>query len=653
MAKVKQIEFTPEFEKILTEAKEPRGVVLGRQPLRSVIQNSNANNKKKFLEILDRVPDLGKLSLNDFMADDKTKASMAILTKAMSRDEISAGDFKTFRGPMKNLLEQIGITAQGTTNPFMAQMKKVVAPAELKKLDAVESGENRLIPTRFSKETYAAVKDVGAKLKAKDTNVHLQYVLHLLGGYRPSDFKNLKLENINFTTGLVSNLDFKTDIGTEIKLAYFPRPQLDAIKSYLLNEGYQFDEERGKVIGKGKLFKNHEANSKVINDELKKTGIKNDYYQEKSKGIITKDFSVYDFRRLKETHLTNKGILPDDPIRKTLTWRAASGVVEKYTAGTDIGGALEDANAKSNATFILLGKQAGGDLTLAQYMSELGVDSKNIGGYTKRLKVLQSDLIKLPPDKLDFAEKNLGPMINTLPKEELSLSMEVAEINENAVSNYRQLAEAKVKTETLTEEVKQDDLTIKKAQNIPAVQQAQADLAAAKTKKKATDLAELANKGKNALDWITNNLGKPIKKAIVGGIGVELARQFIDKPLETGTAIASELLLERGLGAGPAFGVTAALQSSPAGEGSDIVRDTEQARFLQNMQNVVQADTNIQTDEAPRPQALNIIEQDTNIGNKMGTFGRTPDVSPGFVTPPSKSDLADETQRQQNFMGVN
>jgi len=653
MAKVKQIEFTPEFEKILTEAEEPRGVVLGRQPLRSVIQNSNANNKKKFLEILDRVPDLGKLSLNDFMADDKTKASMAILTKAMSRDEISAGDFKTFRGPMKNLLEQIGITAQGTTNPFMAQMKKVVAPAELKKLDAVESGENRLIPTRFSKETYAAVKDVGAKLKAKDTNVHLQYVLHLLGGYRPSDFKNLKLENINFTTGLVSNLDFKTDIGTEIKLAYFPRPQLDAIKSYLLNEGYQFDEERGKVIGKGKLFKNHEANSKVINDELKKTGIKNDYYQEKSKGIITKDFSVYDFRRLKETHLTNKGILPDDPIRKTLTWRAASGVVEKYTAGTDIGGALEDANAKSNATFILLGKQAGGDLTLAQYMSELGVDSKNIGGYTKRLKVLQSDLIKLPPDKLDFAEKNLGPMINTLPKEELSLSMEVTEINENAVSNYRQLAEAKVKTETLTEEVKQDDLTIKKAQNIPAVQQAQADLAAAKTKKKATDLAELANKGKNALDWITNNLGKPIKKAIVGGIGVELARQFIDKPLETGTAIASELLLERGLGAGPAFGVTAALQSSPAGEGSDIVRDTEQARFLQNMQNVVQADTNIQTDEAPRPQALNIIEQDTNIGNKMGTFGRTPDVSPGFVTPPSKSDLADETQRQQNFMGVN
>ena len=37
--------------------------------------------------------------------------------------------------------------------------------------------------------------------------------------------------------------------------------------------------------------------------------------------------------------------------------------------------------------------------------------------------------------------------------------------------------------------------------------------------------------------------------------------------------------------------------------------------------------------------------------SKIGTFGRTPDVSPGFATPPSRSDLADETKRQQNFLG--
>jgi hypothetical protein len=63
--------------------------------------------------------------------------------------------------------------------------------------------------------------------------------------------------------------------------------------------------------------------------------------------------------------------------------------------------------------------------------------------------------------------------------------------------------------------------------------------------------------------------------------------------------------------------------------------------------------SNLQPKGTGETQALNIIEQDTNIGNKMSTFGRTPDVSPGFVTPPSRSDLADETQRQQNFLGVN
>jgi len=62
--------------------------------------------------------------------------------------------------------------------------------------------------------------------------------------------------------------------------------------------------------------------------------------------------------------------------------------------------------------------------------------------------------------------------------------------------------------------------------------------------------------------------------------------------------------------------------------------------------------SSLQPTQTNQSQALNIIEQDTNIGSRMSTFGRTPDVSPGFVTPPSRSELSDETQRQQNFMGV-
>ena len=62
--------------------------------------------------------------------------------------------------------------------------------------------------------------------------------------------------------------------------------------------------------------------------------------------------------------------------------------------------------------------------------------------------------------------------------------------------------------------------------------------------------------------------------------------------------------------------------------------------------------TNIQTDATPEAQPLDITKQNTNVGNKMSTFGRTANVSPGFVTPPSRQDLNVETERQQNFLGA-
>ncbi len=702
MPKAKQIEFTKEFEKILTDAKEPRGVVLGRQPIRSVIQNSNANKKADFLKILDRVPELGKLTINDFMTDDKTKQSMNLLTQAMKENKISKGDLKTFRGPMKNLLEQMGITAQGTTNPFTAQMKKVIAPAELKNLDALETGDSRLIPTKFSIKTYEAVKDVGATLKQIDPNVHLQYVLHLLGGYRPSDFKNLRLENIDFTTGLVSNLDFKTDDNVTIKLAYFPRPQLDAIKGYLLNQGYEFNEEGDKVKGKGLLFKNYKSNSEAINSELKKTGIKNEYYQESSKGIITKDLTVYDFRRLKETHLTNKGLLPDDPRRKTLTWRAASGVVEKYTAGADIGGELEDYNAKSNATLVLLGKQTGGSLTLAQYMSEIGVDSENIGGYTKRLKVLQSDLIRLPADKLEYAEKSVGPLLTTLPKDQFALSMEATEIDKNAADNFKKLAATNLETRQVEADTKLGKALQQKAQDIDKTRAAREQLAQASAEEKKVKKQDKINSGKALLNEMLEDSLTSAKKIydkagniisdnsgklgiFLTGLGVtgmadEFAADFMKYKSQgrsdtiAGIGAGAETLRDVAVAGGTrAVTMLPDMIFRPANvqqvDGVPPGEFSPEEKALQNMQGVFQRDTEMVTDETPsaetsdmpritiRPGTVtmpdgSIKSFDDASRSKIGTFGRTPDVSPGFVTPPSKSELADETQRQQNFLGV-
>ena len=84
---------------------------------------------------------------------------------------------------------------------------------------------------------------------------------------------------------------------------------------------------------------------------------------------------------------------------------------------------------------------------------------------------------------------------------------------------------------------------------------------------------------RNGIDFdnLIKNFGKKTTKVLVGALAVETARQFVEAPLETGQAIATEVGVEgaarmAGLAAAPAagiaMGVTTALQTTPAGEGS-------------------------------------------------------------------------------------
>ena len=84
---------------------------------------------------------------------------------------------------------------------------------------------------------------------------------------------------------------------------------------------------------------------------------------------------------------------------------------------------------------------------------------------------------------------------------------------------------------------------------------------------------------RNGIDFdnLIKNFGKKTLKVIAGATLVETARQFVQAPLETGQAIATEVGVEgaarmAGLAAAPAagiaMGVTTAFQTTPAGEGS-------------------------------------------------------------------------------------
>ena len=81
---------------------------------------------------------------------------------------------------------------------------------------------------------------------------------------------------------------------------------------------------------------------------------------------------------------------------------------------------------------------------------------------------------------------------------------------------------------------------------------------------------ELSDKAKSAFDKAWDVLSDKGVKVLAGALGVETVRQLVQDPIGAGTAMASELLLEKGLGTGPGAAVGFAMQSSPAGAGSEL-----------------------------------------------------------------------------------
>ena len=82
---------------------------------------------------------------------------------------------------------------------------------------------------------------------------------------------------------------------------------------------------------------------------------------------------------------------------------------------------------------------------------------------------------------------------------------------------------------------------------------------------------ELSDKAKSAFDKAWDALSSDTAKKAFTGLAVgELARQIIDNPAQAAQDVATELLLERGLGMGPGAAVGFAMQSSPARAGSEL-----------------------------------------------------------------------------------
>tara|TARA_R100001509_G_scaffold138501_2_gene92715 strand:- start:361 stop:2262 length:1902 start_codon:yes stop_codon:yes gene_type:complete len=631
------VTFNEQLEKLLASKEGVRSDKVATTPLKDLV--ANQVGRKDTQVVLGTLERAGLLNTTIREINENTETKEKFGRFFESQADTSAAT-KTIKA-LKGLFEESGYQAAGTRNPVRSLISSVIGTAATK--EKLPTDPVRKVPSPYPFDTYVKLKEVVTGLLNNQDKAQrlagVQLAMHVIGGYRPSDFKTLKIENINFSNGIVTGLMIKDRGKVSEKAGYFPK----IIRDIILKE---VGDPTGKT---GLVFPTN--NETIINDALKKANIPTEYT---TAGKISKGvFTLEDTRKLNETHLTTLDYKETDDTRLAATLRANKTTIGQYVSTGAKARAIEELFVKSSTPHVAFS----GTTSHAQYLSDIGVEPSNI---VKRYKVVNDVIDMFPLDRVeDFQEKypNLayedGSKVITSTLSEVNrgnaklyqeaVGSELAKRKDVADIAFAETAEEAEKARLKTQDIKKQ----------------------VKAEKKATDLVELKNKGKNALDWITNNLGKPIKKGLIGALGVETARQFIQDPVGTGAAMASDLLLERGLGTGPGAFASFAMQSSPAGEGADVVRETgrtqvgqpipqrqmgmesESANFLNQMQN------NLQSQGTGKTQALNIIEQDTNIGNKMGTFGRTPDVSPGFVTPPSRSDLADETQRQQNFMGVN
>lgn len=71
-----------------------------------------------------------------------------------------------------------------------------------------------------------------------------------------------------------------------------------------------------------------------------------------------------------------------------------------------------------------------------------------------------------------------------------------------------------------------------------------------------------------------------LKGVGIAGLGLATVKQIVENPVQAAQDIGTELLLEKGLGMGPGAAVGFAMQSSPAGEGSELRPTDPSAEYI-------------------------------------------------------------------------
>jgi len=351
--------FNKEFEDMLAASPDGRPQTINNTTLRDLFANRSLDETKSMDQ--SKINAATKFFETSGMLD-MTPAEVAADPVAFSKlmqgegyQKLGKSQATKAQAFLSGILEDAGHGPSWPSRTLKSQLGKDVAQ------ETFDFKVTRATVKEFPDDVFTKLKSSAIALKnAGDKEASAQLIMHMLGGYRPEDLAGINIEDINFKTGVVDNIEIKDAGKTTIKKAVFAPPILDAIKMHVGDRKA------------GLLFENPQANSARINKVFDQVfGPEYLTVTSEKKGKRQEPMRVKKLRNLNESILS--GFDVSGQARKALTLRASADVAEDYAASAARRKQLEKITARHLALF----SAASESKSPAQFLNDIGVENQS------------------------------------------------------------------------------------------------------------------------------------------------------------------------------------------------------------------------------------------------------------------------------------